>query len=145
MIKFYQSKWKKKTYNKVSDKSKNCLSVGNSGILDIVVCHRLLLSVYCKFFTYTSLYSLSIYLCLKRYHKNERHLYLLAHIFTKLSQIVSLINTLSLIYWHIICTWKLWNVHWYYCVFFGIFTYNWRSFMFEVLYIHQTFTNCEFD
>ena len=41
--------------------------------------------------------------CLKKYHKNERHLCLVAYIFTKLSQNVCLINTNILMYWHFRC------------------------------------------
>ena len=58
----------------------------------------------------------------KKYHKNERHFCLVAHIFTKLSQNVSLINVYILIYWHVRCDWKLRNTLWFYCIF-GYFRY----------------------
>ena len=41
--------------------------------------------------------------CSKKYHKNERHLRLVTHIFSKLSQNVCLFNTHILIYWHARC------------------------------------------
>ena len=49
-------------------------------------------------------------------HKNERHLRLVAQIFTKLSQNVCLISIHILIYWHARCNCKLWNAHWLFCV-----------------------------
>ena len=48
---------------------------------------------------------------------NEWHLYLVTHIFTKLSQNVSLINTHFLMYWYARCNRKLWRVPQFYCVF----------------------------
>ena len=42
-------------------------------------------------------------LCLKKYHKSERHLRLMTHIFTKLSQNVCLVNTHILVYQHARC------------------------------------------
>ena len=48
-------------------------------------------------------------LCLKKYRKNEWHLCLVAHIFTKHSQNVCLINTHILICQHGRCDCKLWN------------------------------------
>ena len=45
------------------------------------------------------------------------------HIFTKLSQNVCLINIQFLIYQHDRCDCKLWNVPWFYCVFFWVFSY----------------------
>ena len=46
----------------------------------------------------------------KIYHKNRWHLCLVAHIFTKLSQNLYLINTHILIYQHDRCDCKLWSV-----------------------------------
>ena len=40
----------------------------------------------------------NIALYLEKYHKNELHLYLIGNSYTKLSQNMSLINTLTLIY-----------------------------------------------
>ena len=54
----------------------------------------------------------------KVYHENGRHLRLVAHIFTKLSQNVCLINTHILIYWHARCDCKLWHAPWFYCIFY---------------------------
>ena len=51
----------------------------------------------------------------------ERHLRLVSHIFTKLSQIVCLINVHILICQHAKCDCRLWNVLWFNCVFSGIF------------------------
>ena len=59
----------------------------------------------------------------KNITKNERHLSLVAHSFTKLSQNVCLINTHILIYWHARCDCKLWKLLWFYCVFFWVFSY----------------------
>ena len=73
----------------------------------------------------------------KQHHKNERNLCLVAHIFIKLSHTVFLINIYILIYWHIRCDWKLWNVLWFYCVF-------WPPFLSVLLYLHQTFIVCIF-
>ena len=53
----------------------------------------------------------------KIHHKYERHLRLVAHSFTKLSQNVCLINIHILIYWHAGCDCKLWNALWFYCDF----------------------------
>ena len=53
----------------------------------------------------------------KKYHKNERHLCLVRHNSTKLSQNMCQIDTHILIYWYIECDCKLWNALWYYCVF----------------------------
>ena len=53
----------------------------------------------------------------KIYHKNERHLCLVAHSFTKISQIMCLINTHILIYLHARCNCKLWKALSFYCVF----------------------------
>ena len=120
-------------------------------------------------------------------HKHERHFRLVAHIFTKLSQNVCLINIHILIYLHARYDCKLWNALWFYYVFghfhtllltltihvwivvsppnfhwktdistcqmsqqviewfysvFASFAHNWRIFMSEVLYTHQTFTGC---
>ena len=49
--------------------------------------------------------------------KNERHLCLVLHICTKLSQNVCLINTQILVYWHAKCNCKLWKALWFYCIF----------------------------
>ena len=56
-------------------------------------------------------------LCLKKYHKNEWHLCLVANSFTKLSWNVYLINTHILIYWHAKCNCKSWKTHLFYCIF----------------------------
>ena len=47
---------------------------------------------------------------------------MLTHIFTKLSQNVSLINTQNLIYLYARCNSKLWKALWFYCVFW-VFSY----------------------
>ena len=49
-------------------------------------------------------------------HKNERHLCLITHKFTKISQNVCLINTHILIDCHARCDCKLWNALWFYCL-----------------------------
>ena len=49
-------------------------------------------------------------ICLKKYHKNERHLRLVTHSFTKLSQNVCLIDTHILIYRYARCNCNLWKV-----------------------------------
>ena len=54
---------------------------------------------------------------LKKYHKNKRHLRLVAHIVTKLSQNVYLINTHILIYRYARCNCKLCKFLWFCCVF----------------------------
>ena len=58
----------------------------------------------------------------KMYSKNEQHLRLVAHIFTKLSQNVCLINTNILMYQHARCDCKLWKALWFYWVF-CVFSY----------------------
>ena len=64
-------------------------------------------------------------------------------IFTKLSRIVCLIIIHILVYQHARCDRKLWNALWFYCVFLWIFIHFWRLFiMSEVLFLHQTFTDC---
>ena len=68
-------------------------------------------------------------------HKNKRYLRFATHIFTKLSQNMCLVNTQFFIYWYVRCDCKLWNVLWFYCVFFGIFIHYWRPFISELLYI----------
>ena len=69
-----------------------------------------------------------------------QHMYF--YIFTKLSQNVCLINIHILIYQFARCKCKLWKAHCFYCVFLGIFIYNWRAFMSKVFYLHQTFIDC---
>ena len=64
----------------------------------------------------------NIALCLKKCHKNERHLYLVTHSFTKNSQNVCLFNTHSLIYQYARCNCKLWKAFWFYGVFW-VFSY----------------------
>ena len=55
--------------------------------------------------------------------KNERHLCLVTHSFTKLSQNVCLMNTQFFMYRYTWCDCKLWNAIWFYwCVFLGIYT-----------------------
>ena len=58
----------------------------------------------------------------KKYHKNEWHLCLVEHSFTKLSQNMWLINIHILIYWYARCDWKLWNFPCF-IAFFWIFSY----------------------
>ena len=58
----------------------------------------------------------------KKYHKNERDLRLVTYSFTKLSQIMCLINIQILIYQNARCNCKLWKVSWFYSVFW-IFSY----------------------
>ena len=58
----------------------------------------------------------------KIHYKIERHLCLVAHIITKLSQNVYLVNTHILIYRHVRCACKLWNEFWFYCAFW-VFSY----------------------
>ena len=60
--------------------------------------------------------------CLKKNHKNERHLGLVTHSFTKLSQNVCLIKTHILIYWHAKYIRKLWKALRFFCVF-RVFSY----------------------
>ena len=78
---------------------------------------------------------------MKKYHKNEWHLLLMAHIFTKLSQNMSLINTHILIYQNDRCDCNLWNTFGFYCVFWVFSCIIWRPFMSELLYLPQTFTD----
>ena len=52
----------------------------------------------------------------KKWYKNEWHICLVGHSFTKLSQNTCLINTLVLIYQYVKCDCKLWHVPWFYCV-----------------------------
>ena len=59
----------------------------------------------------------------KYYHKNERHLNLVAHIYTKLSQNMCLTNTLILWYRYARYDSKLWNASWFYCAFW-VFSYT---------------------
>ena len=58
----------------------------------------------------------------EKYIKNERHLSLVTHSFTKLSQNVCLIDTHILMYRHARCDCKLWNTLWFYCDFW-VFSY----------------------
>ena len=101
-------KWTK--YKHVSDKSKKYLSVGNSGALSAVgvcvfapthtrLCKGLNHSPNDRFsrpFSWTGRQHCPM--SEKQNHKNERHLRLVAYIFTKFSQNVCLINTHTLIY-----------------------------------------------
>ena len=77
-----------------------------------------------------------------KYHKNQRHLCLLTHIFTKHSHNVCPIDTHILMYQYARCDCKLLNSFWLYRVFLGIFIHYWRAFKSEVLYLHQTFADC---
>ena len=54
------------------------------------------------------------------YHKNERKMSLVTHIFTKFSRNVCLINAHILIYWYARCHCKLWKVY-NFIAFFGYF------------------------
>ena len=68
----------------------------------------------------------------KKYHKNERHLCLVRHTFTKLSQNMYKVITHILIYCHARCECKLWNTPWFDCVFWLFFILNWRPIMSEL-------------
>ena len=62
--------------------------------------------------------------------------------FTKLSQTVFLINTHIFICQHVRCTYYLYKKPLDFTIFFRSFTHNQQLFMFEMLYLHQTFTDC---
>ena len=130
----FRPKWT--IYKHVSGNSKKCLSVGNSGILTVVVGVWILAPTYtslCRGLTYSQKvrYIIVVYPLRARFlifetvllgrsatlpyvwkihHKNEWHLCLVAYIFTKLSQNVYLINTHILIYRQVRYDCKLWNV-----------------------------------
>ena len=70
-------------------------------------------------------------------HKNERHLRLVSHILTKLSQNVCLTNIQILIYGHSRCDCKLWNAPWFYYVFWVVSYINNWLLMSELLYLHK--------
>ena len=53
----------------------------------------------------------------KKYHKNEQHLCLVTHIFTKLSENVCLISTRILLHWYVRYNCKLWKSFWFHWVF----------------------------
>ena len=72
-------------------------------------------------YTFTNCMS-NLVLCLKKYHKNERHLHLATYSSIKPSQNVCLINTHIFMYWYVRCNYKLWNALWFYCVF-RVFSY----------------------
>ena len=57
----------------------------------------------------------------------------------------SLINTQILIYRHVKCNHELWNAPWFYFVSWVFSHIYWRTFMSEVLYLQQTFTDCMTD
>ena len=76
-------------------------------------------------------------LCLE--NKITRHL--VAHIFIKFSQNVSLINIYILIYRHARYDCILWNALWFYNIFGHFFMHYYWTFMSEWLYLHQTFTD----
>ena len=59
----------------------------------------------------------------KKYHRNERHLCLVAYSFIKLSQNICLINIDILMYWQITCSCKLWHAPLLWLVFFKEFLY----------------------
>ena len=61
-------------------------------------------------------------LCLKKYHKNKRHLCFVTYIFTKHPQNECLINTHNLKYRHARCNCKLLNAPWF-CYIFWVFLY----------------------
>ena len=79
----------------------------------------------------------------KKLHRNERYLCLVTHIFTKLSQNICLINILILIYGHARCYCNLWQIRWFYWVFW-VFSYiiDDYSCLICCISIHQTFTDC---
>ena len=115
------------------DINKKCLSVGNSGILSVVVCSASVTYTslcrglkYVLKLCYITLVYFNLYydyrdfmfgqvtymaLCLKKYHKNELQLCLLIHIFTKFSHSVCLINVHILMYCDVIYNCKLWKVY----------------------------------
>ena len=68
--------------------------------------------LWARFLIFTTLFlgrSAALPYIWKIHHKNERHLRLVAPIFTKLSQSVYPINIHFFIYWHARCDCKLWN------------------------------------
>ena len=60
-------------------------------------------------------------------------------IFTKLSQIVRLINVHILVCRYARCNYRLWKVTWFKYICLGIFKYY---YIFKTLYFHQSFTKC---
>ena len=76
----------------------------------------------------------------KIYYRNDRNFF-----FTKLLQNVCLIDIRIFMYHHARCDCKLWNALWFYYVFVYFFIHFWQTFMSEVLYLHQNFTNCVFN
>ena len=68
----------------------------------------------------------------KKYLKNKRHLRLVTHIFTKLSQNVFLFNTHILMYQYARCNCKLWKAIWFYCIFW----------VFSYIFIEHSCLNC---
>ena len=70
----------------------------------------------------------------KKYYKNEQHLYLVAHILTKISQNVCI---------HLPDITTSFGKSVDFISFFGyILIHYWWPFMSELLYLHQTFTDC---
>ena len=112
-------------------KSKKCMSVGNSRILSSVSSLQPTLAYVEGWNIHQKLGILSIFdfwsrlsgqfgniaLCLGKNHKHLRHLRLVAHIFTKFSQTVCLINIHISIYRHTRCDRMLWNALWFYNIF----------------------------
>ena len=78
----------------------------------------------------------------KKYHKNEKHLCLVTHIFIKLSQNVCLINKHILIHRYTLCNCKLWKALWF---FFLVFSYIIDDSCLKCKYLHQTSTDCMSD
>ena len=62
---------------------------------------------------------------------------MVAHIFTKLSQNVFLVNKNILTYWHARCDGKLWNTIWFYCVYWVFLT---TIHIWNIISLYKTFT-----
>ena len=74
--------------------------------------------------------------------QNERHLCLVAHILTKLSQNVCLINIHTLVYQYTKCNCMLWKAFQFYYIFW-VFSYIIdKHSCLKCKYLHQTFTDC---
>ena len=71
-------------------------------------------------------------ICLKKHHRNEWHLRLIAYIFTKISQNVCIINKHILIYRHTRCDYKLWNAFDFNAFFWYLFMSSFLSLMYQL-------------
>ena len=121
-------------YKHFSDKSKKCLSVVICVLAPAYTCLCRDLKYLLKF-RYSILVDLNgtgfltVFLgrsatlsyIWKIHHKNERFLRLVAHIFTKISQNVCLVNTHIFMYWHARCNCKLWSTFFVLLRIFGYF------------------------